>query len=58
MTDPCVTLVIGSTLGGCMLGQGVCKAIPSCAIWAIRNAYPELGNIFVCSFQKMMSYMT
>ena len=33
------------------LGRGVRKVIPSCAIWAIRNKYPEENNVYI-AFQE------
>ena len=39
------------------LDRGVCKAIPSCAIWAIRDAYPELGNLTYVPFQEVRDEM-
>ena len=35
------------------LGRGIRKAIPSCAIWAIRDAYPEIGNLTYVPFQEV-----
>ena len=35
------------------LGRGVRKAISSCAIWAIRDAYPELDNLTYVPFQEV-----
>ena len=35
------------------LGRGVRKVIPSCAIWAIRDAYPETDDIKYVPFQEV-----
>ena len=32
-------------------GKGIGKIIPSCAIWATRDAYPEIGNVSYVPFQ-------
>lgn len=39
------------------LGRGVRKVIPSCAIWAIRNAYPEADNMHYVPFQEAKDEM-
>ena len=39
------------------LGRGVRKVIPSCAIWAIRDAYPEIGNLRYAPFQEARDEM-
>lgn len=39
------------------LGKGVRKVIPSCSIWAIRDAYPEIGNLGYVPFQEARDEM-
>ena len=34
------------------LCKGIRKVIPSCAIWAIRDAHPEYGNPIYLPFQE------
>ena len=35
------------------LGRGVRKVIPACAIWAIRDAYPDSNKVHYLPFQEM-----
>lgn len=39
------------------LGRGIRKVIPSCAIWAIRDTYPELADFSYVPFQEARDEM-